>query len=51
MTNLTLKELISELNIRLEKFSHEELKEIIRGHAMNLAPRERGGIPRSLCPA
>jgi len=41
MTNLTLKELISELNIRLEKFSHEELKEIIRGHAMNLAPRER----------
>lgn len=44
MTKLTLKEFISELNTRLEKFSHDELKEIIRGDAMNLSPRE-GGIP------
>ena len=43
MSNLTLKEFISELNARLEKFSHDELKEIIRGHAMNLPPRERRG--------
>lgn len=42
MTKLTLKEFISQLNDRLEKFSHDELKEIIRGHAMNLPPRERG---------
>jgi len=42
MTKLTLKEFISELNARLEKFSHDELKEIIRSHAINLPPRERG---------
>jgi hypothetical protein len=42
MANLSLKEFISELNARLEKFSHNELKEIIRGQAMNLPPRERG---------
>src|SRR4030042_1375649 len=42
MPNLSLKELISELNARLEKFSHNELKELIRGQAMNLPPRERG---------
>ena len=42
MPNLTLKEFISGLNDRLEKFSHNELKEIIRGQAMNLPPRERG---------
>jgi hypothetical protein len=42
MANLSLKEFISELNARLEKFSHNELKEIIRGHALNLPPRERG---------
>ncbi len=42
MAKLTLKEFISELNARLEKFSHDELKEIIRDHAMNLLPRERG---------
>jgi hypothetical protein len=34
MTKLTLKEFISQLNDRLEKFSHDELKEIIRGHAI-----------------
>jgi hypothetical protein len=42
MANLTLKEFISELDARLEKFSHEQLKEILRGHALNLPPRERG---------
>jgi hypothetical protein len=42
MTKLTLKEFISELNARLEKFTHAELKEIIRSHAMNLPARERG---------
>lgn len=42
MTKLTLKEFFSELDARLEKFSHDELKEIIRNHAMNLPPRERG---------
>ena len=41
MTKLTLKEFISELDTRLEKFSHNELKEIIRSHAMNLPPRSR----------
>ena len=43
MTKLTLKEFVCELNARLEKFSHDELKEIIRNHAMNLPPRDRGG--------
>lgn len=42
MANLSLKEFISELDSRLEKLSHQELKEIIRGHALNLVPRERG---------
>ncbi|OGP89895.1 MAG: hypothetical protein A2157_07410 [Deltaproteobacteria bacterium RBG_16_47_11] len=42
MTKLTLKEFISELNARLEKFGHDELKEIIRSHAMDLPARERG---------
>lgn len=42
ISNLSLKEFISELDGRLEKLSHQELKEIIRGHALNLAPRERG---------
>jgi hypothetical protein len=42
MTKLTLKEFISELNARVEKFSHDELKEIIRSHAMDLPARERG---------
>ena len=42
MTKLTLKEFVCELNVRLEKFSHDELKEIIRSHAMALSPRERG---------
>ncbi len=41
MAKLTLKEFVSELNTRLEKFSHDELKEIIRSHAMDLPPRER----------
>jgi len=36
-----LKEFISELNARLEKFTHAELKEIIRSHAMDLPARER----------
>ena len=43
MANLTLKEFISELDARLKKFSHDELKEIIRSHALNLSPGERGG--------
>jgi hypothetical protein len=43
MTKLTLKEFISELNARLEKFTHAELKEIIRSHGMDLSPRERRG--------
>ena len=30
MTKLTLKEFISELNARLEKFSYDELTEILR---------------------
>lgn len=42
MAKLGLKEFINELNTRLEKFSHDELKEIIRGHAMNISARERG---------
>lgn len=42
MTKLTLKEFISELNARLEKFTHAELKEIIRSRAMDLPARERG---------
>jgi hypothetical protein len=42
MAKLTLKEFISGLNARLEKFSHDELKEVIRSHAMGLLPRERG---------
>jgi len=42
MTKLTLKEFILELNARLEKYTHAELKEIIRGHAMDLPARERG---------
>jgi len=42
MTKLTLKEFISDLNARLEKFTHAELKEIIRSHAMDLPARERG---------
>jgi hypothetical protein len=41
MTKFTLKEFISELNARLEKFTHAELKEIIRSQGMNLPPRER----------
>jgi hypothetical protein len=41
MTKLTLKGFMSELNDRLEKFTHAELKEIIRNHGMNLPPRER----------
>jgi len=44
MAKLTLKEFISELNARLEKFGHGELKEILRDQAMNLSPRERGGF-------
>ena len=51
MANLSLKEFISELNARLEKFSHGELKEIIRGHALNLPPREWGEyLDRFVCP-
>ncbi len=42
MTKLTLKEFITELNTRLEKLSHDELKEMILNHAMNLPPRQRG---------
>ena len=45
MAKLTLKEFISELNARLEKFSHDELKEIIRSHAMDLSATRTGGIP------
>ena len=41
IVKLTLKEFVSELNARLDRFSHDELKEIIRGQAMNLSPRER----------
>jgi len=42
MTKLTLKEFILEVNARLEKYTHAELKEIIRSHAMDLPARERG---------
>jgi hypothetical protein len=41
MKRLTLKEFISELTTRLEKFSHEELKHIILEHAKNLESAER----------
>jgi hypothetical protein len=41
MTKLTLKEFILDLNARLEKLTHAELKEVIRSHAMDLPPRER----------
>jgi len=42
MANLSLKEFISALDDRLEKLGHQELKETIRDHALNLASRERG---------
>ena len=52
MTKLTLKEFISELDARLEKFTHAELKEIIRSHAMDLPARERGEyLDRFVLPA
>jgi hypothetical protein len=41
MAKLTLKEFMSELNARLEKFTHEELKEIIISRGMTLPPHER----------
>lgn len=41
MAKLTLKEFMSELNTRLEKSTHEELKEIIISRGMNLPPHER----------
>ena len=41
MTKITLKEFMSELNTRLEKFTYEELKEIIISRGMDLPPHKR----------
>lgn len=41
MAKLTMKEFIAELTRRLEKYTHEELKQILLEHGMNLSPKER----------
>ncbi|HCS47741.1 MAG TPA: hypothetical protein DIW61_05605 [Candidatus Aminicenantes bacterium] len=41
MKTLTLKEFITALNARIDRYTHEELKEIILAQGMALAPRER----------
>lgn len=43
MAKLTMREFISQLTLRLEKFTHEELKQILLEHGMTLPPKERGG--------
>lgn len=39
----TLKDFVTELNARLGKFTHQELKEIILEHGKTLSSRERKG--------
>jgi hypothetical protein len=41
MKTLTLKEFIAALKARLEKYNHEEIKEIILAQGMAMSPRER----------
>jgi len=41
MKTLTVKEFISALKARLEKYNHEEIKEIILAQGMAMSPRER----------
>ena len=41
MKKLTLKEFISALKTRLEKYTHEEIKEIILAQGIAMSPRER----------
>jgi len=44
LANLTLKEFITKLDSHLAACSHDELKEIVRAWAMDLAPGERAGF-------
>ena len=41
MKKLTLKEFLSALTARLEKYSHEELKEILLAQGISMSPQER----------
>lgn len=41
MKKLTLREFISALKTRLEKYTHEEIKEIILAQGIAMSPRER----------